>query len=195
MKENKQRDLTSADQQHLLKNCEDTIRSGVKQFLAVGQALDTIRSKKLYQLAGFKSFETYCNQKWNITRQHASRLILTFRLNEELSPDGDTVVITSEGLGRRFGKLSPEDRERITESIASGADIGEEISKAEKKTKSDYLKIAGFIVRIETLLSTDQGEDENKIWDLIERTLVERCMKRKQNIVKLQQDAEFDTAA
>lgn len=141
MQKPEKRDLASATDQTLLQQCEETIRAGVSHFLAVGQALQTIRNKRLYQVAGFKSFEVYCNEKWNITRQHASRLILTFRWNRELSPDGDKVVIESEGLGRRFGKLSPEDQERIKQAIASGADIGEEISKVEEKIKTDYLKI------------------------------------------------------
>src|SRR5579862_155538 len=120
----------SQAEKKLLKHCETTIARGIKNFLAVGEALHTIRKERLYRLKEYNTFEAYCRKEWGITRQHASRLILTFRLNEDLSPDGSKVLIESEGLARRFRRLSPELQKRVARKIRSGADAREEIKRA-----------------------------------------------------------------
>jgi hypothetical protein len=161
------------DKKKLLVECEITIRKGVKQFIAVGQALLTVRTKRLYRLKGYKTFQKYLTKEWGITRQHASRLVLAFRLEKYLSPNGDKQVLESEGMARRFGRLSQAQQEEIKKRIAEGANIKEEIEKAEKvatkpKQPSDYLKAKKLNIQLVQLLQ--RNEDKDKMFKSIEDT-------------------------
>jgi len=61
--------LTPADRKALAKH-EETIRGGLTSFIEVGHALAEIRDSELYR-EEFKSFEAYCNDKWDLKRQTA----------------------------------------------------------------------------------------------------------------------------
>lgn len=136
-------------EQNLLKRCETTIACGLKNFLGVGEALSTIREKRLYRLKKYPTFDEYCRKEWRITRQHASRLVLTFRLNETLSPHGDKPVIESEGMARRFRQLPPNTQKEVAKAIAAGADARAEIKKA-------TLTAEEFMEQIEPALDLNQ---------------------------------------
>jgi phage N-6-adenine-methyltransferase len=72
----------------VLADCEEKIEKGLKTFYEVGQALLTIRDKRLYR-ADYPTFETYCVKRWGIARQHAYRLIDAAGVITNLSPIGD----------------------------------------------------------------------------------------------------------
>lgn len=54
---------------------EATIEQGKQTFVAVGIALLEIRDSRAYRLAGWDTFEAYCQERWGWTRRHANRLI------------------------------------------------------------------------------------------------------------------------
>jgi hypothetical protein len=57
-----------------LANQERVIESGLQTFIEVGQALLTIRDKRLYKDT-YASFDAYCQERWGWTRQRAHQLI------------------------------------------------------------------------------------------------------------------------
>jgi hypothetical protein len=57
-----------------LRACEQIINNGMMTFRKVGQALCKIRDDRLYK-SSHKSFEAYCNDRWNFGRSYAARLI------------------------------------------------------------------------------------------------------------------------
>jgi hypothetical protein len=61
--------LTSADKKALAKH-EETIRSGLTSFIEVGHALAEIRDSQLYR-DSHKSFEAYCQERWDIGARQA----------------------------------------------------------------------------------------------------------------------------
>jgi hypothetical protein len=70
----------------LLQQCEDVLDRGRKNqssFVQQGQSLWTIREGKLHKEKGYSTFETYCHDEWEITRQRASQLILAFQFEKE----------------------------------------------------------------------------------------------------------------
>ena len=73
-----------------LENLEGAIKRELGSFIVVGQALEEIRAKGLYR-EGYKTFSDYCNQKWNMGRQYASRLMIGSQIVANLSPRGDTM--------------------------------------------------------------------------------------------------------
>lgn len=57
-----------------LEHLERTIKAGITTFVSVGLALAEIRNDKLYRLT-HATFETYCRDRWQFTRQRAYQLI------------------------------------------------------------------------------------------------------------------------
>lgn len=57
-----------------LRKCEDIIKSGLNTFLEVGRALAEIRDNRLYR-AGYKTFERYCKDVWDLSKTHVNRQI------------------------------------------------------------------------------------------------------------------------
>lgn len=95
--------LTGKDRSHLAA-CEAAIDTLRAAFWAAGKALQVIRDARLYREA-HSSFEEYCQERWDMTRQQASRLILAWPLAERLSPIGDKI---NEGQVRELLPLAEQ---------------------------------------------------------------------------------------
>lgn len=72
-----------------LDQLEETIRRGVAQFLAVGEALHAVRTERLYRVAGFRTWQVYCLEKWQISGRHANRLVAAFTWSQECEARGE----------------------------------------------------------------------------------------------------------
>jgi hypothetical protein len=81
----------SADERDHLAVCEAALDNLRRAFIVAGKALQVIRDSRLYR-GGYATFEDYVEQRWDIGRQHAYRLIAAWRLAERLSPIGDTLT-------------------------------------------------------------------------------------------------------
>ena len=57
-----------------LDKLEEVIDRGLKTFYEVGEALLMIRDNRLYRVT-YATFEEYCQERWQMTRQHVNRLI------------------------------------------------------------------------------------------------------------------------
>lgn len=58
----------------MLRACEAQIKRGRETFIRVGNALATIRDRRLYRET-HATFEIYCAERWNLKRQRAYELI------------------------------------------------------------------------------------------------------------------------
>ncbi len=99
---------------------EEVIRKGLETFQAVGAALVAIRDGRLYRIS-HATFETYCQDRWSISRPQSYRLMAASEVAENLSPLGDTVPpLTNERQARALSKLEPEQqREAWVEAVAT----------------------------------------------------------------------------
>jgi hypothetical protein len=71
--------------------CEKAINGLRLAFWAAGKALQTIRDARLYRTT-HATFEEYVEQRWQMGRSYAYRLIQAWPLAEALSPIGDTTL-------------------------------------------------------------------------------------------------------
>ena len=62
------------DESKRLKGLEEKIDAGKRTFMEVGLALEEIRTSRLYR-AEFKTFQDYCETRWDFTRQRADQLM------------------------------------------------------------------------------------------------------------------------
>lgn len=83
--------LLSAVERDHLAVCEAALDNLRRAFIAAGKALQVIRDSRLYR-AGYATFEDYVEERWDIGRQYAYRLIAAWPLAERLSPIGDTLT-------------------------------------------------------------------------------------------------------
>lgn len=70
--------------------CEAAIEALRLAFWAAGKALQVIRDARLYR-ATHATFEDYVDQRWDMSRAQAYRLIEAWPLAERLSPIGDKI--------------------------------------------------------------------------------------------------------
>ena len=71
---------------------EAVIRRGLIQVWEVAAALADIREQKQYKDAGFKTFEEYCETRWNFKRDYASKLIQGSQVVENVKENLSTLV-------------------------------------------------------------------------------------------------------
>lgn len=69
---------------------EKTIRSGLNVYQSIGESLNVIANEDLYKERGFKTFETYVETFFDITRDYAYKMIAAYRVSTILSSEGFT---------------------------------------------------------------------------------------------------------
>ena len=197
-------DFTDEDRR-LLRHCELTIKTGISNFIAVAQALATIRNRRLYRINGYQTFDAYCDKVWNFTRQRASQLILAFRMEQELrgkqqpSTDVDKPILPNESVARRFRKLDDNGKKSVFAAAADQKDVATAIAQAEAKKEkpSDIVRLKGLLVKVQFILdSSDAAEDavyvaleSIRLWVAAYEKRMKAALARKRN------DIAFEEAA
>ncbi len=74
-----------------LATCEAALDNLRVAFWAAGKALQAVRDGRLYR-GTHDTFEAYCEERWEISRAQAYRLISAWPLAERLSPIGDKIT-------------------------------------------------------------------------------------------------------
>ena len=93
----------------------------MEAFLEVGTALTKIRDTRLYK-AEFRTFEDYCRQRWDMTRQYANQLISSVHVVNSL----ETIVSkpTAESQVRPLSQLPTRERSAAWEEAVRSAPNG-----------------------------------------------------------------------
>ena len=96
------------------KNLERIIESGLRTFEDVGNALASIREKKLYR-AEHDTFEAYCKQRWGFSSSRARQLVAAAEVVKEfpqVSNERQARVVAEADAGGKFhpGVLELVDR-------------------------------------------------------------------------------------
>jgi hypothetical protein len=103
-------------EQNRLRRYEAVIKKGLGTFIAVGNALVAIRDEKLYR-ATHKTFEMYLNQKWQLQKRHAYRLIAAAQVVENLQQDFTKPLPTSESVARPLAQYTSEQQREIWRAV------------------------------------------------------------------------------
>jgi len=114
-------EILNIDESHELERCEVVIKQGLQTFIEVGQALMTIKEKRLYRI-GFKTFEDYCVERWSISRPRAFQLIEAANVISGLSTIVD-ILPKTESQVRPLTSLEPEIQKEVwTEVVKTHGD-------------------------------------------------------------------------
>jgi len=121
-----------------LQTFEEIIERGLDTFVEVGNALMEIRDGRLYKDAGFKSFEDYCQRRWNWSRTHADRQIAAAKVAGKLTPMGVNSV-QSERQARELLQLEPEQQAEVASRVDFSTATAEEVREVAKQVKNGAL--------------------------------------------------------
>ncbi len=119
--------FTTSERQELTQ-LETTVRNGLHTFYAVGTALTLIRNRKLYR-EEFRTFEEYCQVKFNIARPTAYRLMDAADTKDNLSPLGDVPLPENEAQTRALAGLEPEQQRHVWTKAMETAPNGKVTAK------------------------------------------------------------------
>jgi hypothetical protein len=97
-------DLSRSETRELAE-CEAVIQRGLATFIEVGSALLKIRDDRLYR-ATYGTFEKYCQERWQMSKTHANRMIESTGVCENLTPIG--VKPKSESVTRPLAPRPPD---------------------------------------------------------------------------------------
>lgn len=92
-----------------LDELEQIIEKGHKTFLEVGNALLAIREEKLYRP---KTFDEYCLERWNFTRQRAGQLMRSAKMETRVS-----ISLPTERHARAINGLPEHAQEKMASLI------------------------------------------------------------------------------
>jgi hypothetical protein len=136
-------EILNIDESHELERCEVVIKQGLQTFIEVGQALMTIKEKRLYRI-GFKTFEDYCVERWSINKAYANRLIQATESITNLTPMG-VILPKSERQVRPLTSLEPEIQKEVWTEVVKTH--GDNITAAKVQTVVNDWKPVDFEVK------------------------------------------------
>jgi hypothetical protein len=136
------------DNKKLLK-LEETIEEGLRTFTAVGTALLIIRDEKLYR-GEYKTFEEYCDQKWDIDRSRAYQLIDSAEVVATLKMSTVVDILPTNERQTRPLALLPSDK-RV-----------EAWQEATKKAPNGGQPTGGLVRRIVNRMRSKTREEERQ---------------------------------
>lgn len=96
----------SATEERLLQQCELRIERGMRTFIEVGMALCSIKNQRLYRQT-HPTFDSYCQDRWRISRFYAYRLIGAANVACLLA-DASSLTPTTEAQVRPLSGLDPQ---------------------------------------------------------------------------------------
>lgn len=117
--------------------CENVIERGLKSFVEVGQALQQIREGRLYR-HDFKTFEEYCDQRWDMTRRFANYQIAAAQVVQNLG----TIVPkpATESQARPLSSLPDPESQRAAWQLAQAKAGDDKITAADVEVAVQEVK-------------------------------------------------------
>lgn len=94
-----------------LARCEEVISRGLGSFVETGEALRTIRRRRLY-LRDYRTFEEYCRKRWEMSDRNALRLMTASNIARQLKT-------------RPIGRVFPETESQVREIVRLAGPDGE----------------------------------------------------------------------
>jgi hypothetical protein len=136
--------ILTATESSALAEHEAVIERGIQTFYEVGTALADIRNRKLYR-ADHGTFEDYCQQRWQMSRSYAYRMIDAAEVVESVSPMGD-IAPSSERQARELARVPEPERAAVwaetverTDGKPTAAAVRETYEQRQQPTDDDLL--------------------------------------------------------
>jgi site-specific DNA-methyltransferase (adenine-specific) len=131
-------DLLNKEELNELERCELVIKQGLQTFIEVGQALLTIRDKKLYR-AEYQTFKKYCEEKWAFKESRVYELISASVVVDNIQNSAMAEFLPqNEKQARPLTQLEPELQSEAWQAVIG--QHGEHITALKVKEIADQFK-------------------------------------------------------
>lgn len=130
-------ELTTMTSDELIE-CEQTIERGKKAFVEVGLALMRIRDAGGYRMAGYKTFEQYCRDRWGWSRKTATIYIGAQRVARLLPQSNNLDLTQAAELSRLVAPSTHGDKRRK----AIDTDLVQEVARELDFSKATVKDVA-----------------------------------------------------
>lgn len=185
-------EVLNKDELNELERCEVVIKQGLQTFVEVGQALLTIRDKKLYR-SSFRTFEEYCDVKWEIGKAYAFRLIGAAEVISNLSPRGD-ILPQNEKEARPLTSLEPEIQQQAWSAVVEqhGSDI---TAPKVREVVSDFIQVNNEIkqAKKEPMFAANTPEELlQKAKEIARAKALQKQLDREKRIEEFNQPNKFE---
>lgn len=138
--------IATASRKQRLRTLEKEIRSGMEEFYYVGQKLKEIRDDELYKEDGFETWESYCRERWEWSRDYTYKLIAASEYREKLPAPTSGIHSWSERSVRELTRI-PDKKQaaRVAKKIVAEVERSEK--QAAKNPDVKPLKLSSSTVR------------------------------------------------
>lgn len=155
-----------------LSELEVTIQRGLKVFYEVGTALLEVRDARLYRQT-YGTFEEYCQQRWQLKRNYANKLISA---SEVITNLGTAVPIdelpTHEKHVRPLTALAPEEQQIVWQVVTDTAPGG-------KVTEAHVRSVVNVFKEVVTTGAIDDGTGvQIRVADAVKVAVTEETYER-----------------
>lgn len=113
-----------------LREHEQVIESGIREFVKVGRALAAIRDEQLYR-NDFTTFDAYCRERWGMSKPRAYQYINSAVVAENVESTNGR-QIENERQARELGNLSADQQAETYQEVIEATD-GKPTAKAVKE--------------------------------------------------------------
>lgn len=120
---------------HRLEVLESVIEAGMQTFVHVGNALLEIRDGRLYRTS-HGTFEEYCQEKWQMGRNYANRMIAAAEVVTNLVPVG--TIPAGERQARPLTTLPPDAQREVWQEAVESAPNGKVTAAHVQATVNRY---------------------------------------------------------
>lgn len=90
-----------------------------QMFVEVGSTLAEIRDRRLWR--DFDTFDTYCRERWGLTKSHAHQLIHVWDIARRL-PEDSRELLRNSCQGHALSQVAPERRDAVIHAAKALAD-------------------------------------------------------------------------
>lgn len=131
-------EVLNKDELNELERCEVVIKQGLQTFVEVGQALLTIRDKRLYR-AEYRTFKKYCEEKWAFKESRVYELISASTVVDNIQNSAMAEFLPqNEKQVRPLTQLEPELQSEAWQSVIN--QHGDHITASKVKEIADQFK-------------------------------------------------------
>jgi hypothetical protein len=141
-----------------LRTLENEIRSGMEEFYYTGMKLKEIRDNELYKEDGFKTWEDYCQKRWEWTARRVTQIITSAEYRQELPAVGNNVSDASDGWKERHvQELSRIPSKRDAAKVAAKVIKAIEQSRTEAEKNPDVKPLTLTASTVRKFVDADLG--------------------------------------
>jgi len=138
-----------------LDELEKVIERGKQTFMEVGEALLSIKERRLYREAGFDTFDAYCRKRWGFGKRRANQVLAAAEV-------GTMVPGLNERQARALAPIRHDPelmREVVEQALADGTITGRVLAKIVAEEEERYQLLVS-ILELVRQITPDEVDDK-----------------------------------